>query len=631
MLVLSGRMVSARILNFEISVRQKNEKDDYVLIQKRILTLQEGIKQSSFTVNFTLDLNATYDDSGFYSCEFSMFTLGPRTQTFFKKFQSQAGGIYFLENVRGKDDVIYRVGISPLSVDSSISEEEICDYDIRADGIWRFDPSAHFDFYYIPRSLGDARWNLLRDFVEINYKEFKKAFEFTFPGKINYFFSPCLVPQIDWDKRMGYAIDPSRANCYGLYSHEHNTIDPFPAYLVRIYRFLGYAPPLLSEGMAAYFEYPHFYARSLYRSDALPPLSNLYKSLDYFSLPGINNVSAASSFIKYLLDTHGYSKFSRLYKEANDLNLALKLEEIYEKKPEEMEREWHQLLDSVTISFGLCRFFFEREKYVAREPGMRRFLDAMRPMMDSFEDSTYYISEDSWMNYMQGNYVKGRTGYETLLELDPNNSIYLIVYANLLLIDGQYDSALVMYNRLLVSDSTKKTGLYKSGETYYRQGKQDSAKYFLIRDLEEDDSQLSRASSGIMLGNIFLEQNDTVTAANYYRDALSEMEQIYQYGKSSPSFLTRLGEASMGLAMCDEASIATARSYLESALYFEAHPQRIIFLSRILLALGQAADLGNDRDAALTYYREALSLPLPPDFERQIRNYIESPFKGYGR
>ncbi len=631
LLAISSQMVLARTLNFEISVREKNQDGEFVLIQKKLLSLEEGIKQSSFTVNFTLDLTATYNDSGFFACEFSMFTLGPQTQTFFKKFQSQAGGIYFLENVRGKGDVIYRVGLSPLSVDSTDLDETSCDYDIRADGIWRFDPSAHFDFYYIPRSLGDARWNLLRDFVEINYKEFKEAFQFSFPGKINYFFSPCLVPELDWDQRMGYAIDPPRANCYGIYSHEHNTIDPFPAYLVRIYRYLGYAPPLLAEGMAAYFEYPHFYARSMSRDGALPPLSEMYKSNDYFRLPGIDNVSAASSFVKYLLDNYGYSQFSRLYREATDLNLSAKLEEIYEKPVVEIEKEWHQLLDSVTISFNLCRFFYEREKYVARETGMRRFMEAMHPMMASYEDSIYLISEESWMSYMNGSYVEGREGYETLIEMAPNNVNFLIIYANLLLIDGQYDSALVMYNRLLVTDSTQKTALYKSGETYYRMGEIDSAIVYLNRDIEEDDSQLSRASSGIIMGHIYLARNDTALATNYYRDALNEMEQIYQYGKNRPSFLMRLGESSLGLAMCGESSIAAARSYLETALYFEAHPQRVIFLSRTLRALGQAADLDGDRESAMIYYRQALDLPLPPNFERQIRSYVESPFAGYGR
>lgn len=630
MLVLLVGPALARTINIEISVREKNQNDEFVLIQKKLLSLEEGIKQSSFTVNFTLDLEVNYNDSGFYECEFSMFTLGPRTQTFFKKFQSQEGGVYFLENVRGKEDVVYRVGISPLSVDSTELDAQECDYDIRANGIWRFDPSAHFDFYFIPRTLGDARWNLLRDFVEINYKEFKEAFQFSFPGKMNYFFSPCLVPELDWDERMGYAIDPARANCYGIFSHEHNTIDPFPAYLVRIYRFLGYSPPLLAEGMAAYFEYPHFYAKNLYRDDALPPLSLMIRSNDYFNLPGIDNVSAASSFVKYLLDSYGYGQFSRLYRESTDLNLSAKLEEVYQKSPETLEREWHQLLDSVPIPFSLCRFFYEREKYVAREPGMRRFLEAMRPMMASFEDSTYLISEEAWMDYMGGNYIDGREGYEILVELDPNNSNYLIIYANLLLIDGQYDSAIVMYNRLLVSDSTQKTALYKSGETYYRKGEIDSAIVYLVRDLEEDVSQLSRASSGVIMGHIYLAQNDTAVATNYYRDALNEMESIYQYGKNRPSFLMRLGEASLGLAMCGESSLEAARSYLEMALYFEAHPQRVIFISRILLALGQAADLDDDREAALAYYQQALSLPLPPDFERQIRGYVESPFLGYG-
>jgi tetratricopeptide (TPR) repeat protein len=628
---MAGEASASRLINCEVTVREKMAGDDsiYVLIEKKNYPVVEDVKKTTFIVNFTLDLTVNYTDSAFFDCELSVFTLGPQAQTFFKKFQSEPGGVYFINHVRGKEGVEYRVGISPISIDSSEAEGEECDYDFREDGVWRFDPSAHFDFYFVPQTLADARWNLLRDFMEKNFKDYKELFDITFPGKINCFLSPCILPEVLWDSRMGYAIDPPRSNCFLLYTHDHNTVDPIPAYLLRIYRFLGYAPPMLAEGMAAYFEFPHFYARQLRQTDELPPVSMLFKSVDYFSLPAHHNISAASSFVKYLIDTYGLSKIKILYKSASDLNIADQIFSVYEKSSEELEADWHQLLDTISFKKGFFQYFYERERFINREAGMDRFLGELKSRMASYNDSNYVFSEEGWNQYMGGEYDTARTIYETLLEVSPNNSNYLIIFANLLLIDGQYDSALTMYNRLLTVDTTMKTALHKIGQSYYWQNMYDSARVYLMRDVDEDPSQLSQASSCIMLGELALAEGDTAAATDYYARARAIMEQIYQFGKTWPSYLLRLGQADLGLAMCGEGEMASARSFLESALFFEVHPTRMIFLTRILKELGKLSDLEGRRDEAIEYYQKALSYPLPPAFEERMRGYITEPFTGY--
>lgn len=630
-LAMAGEASSARIINCEVTVREKMAGDDgnFVLIEKKNYPITEGIKNTSFIVNFTLDLTMAYNDSGFFDCQLSLFTLGPLSQTFFKQFQSEPGGVYFINNIRGKENVEYRVGISPISLDTATTAEDHCDYDFRQDGVWNFDPSAHFDFYFVPQSLADARWNLLRDFMEKNFKDYKELFQIAFPGKINCFLSPCVLPQVTWDTRMGYAIDPPRSNCFVLYTHDHNTVDPVPAYLLRIYRYLGYAPPILAEGMAAYFEFPHFYAKKLKQSNQLPPVSMLLKAVDYYSLPGHDNISAGSSFVKYLIDTYGLSKFKTLYKNSSDLNLEKQFQTVYEKPLTELETNWHELLDTVTFAQGIFQYFYEREMYINREEGMALFLGEMKKRMKTFTDTNFVYSQEAWNLYMGGDYDTSRALYEALLKLAPANSNYLIIYGNLLLIDGQYDSSRVIYNRLLAVDSTVKTALYKIGESFYSQNNPDSARIYFLRDIDENPSQLSQASSAIMLGDLSLAEGDTSGASDYYNHALASMEQIYQFGKSWPAYLLRIGQAHLGLAMCGQDNLGNAKSYLESALYFEVHPTRVIFMTRILKELGKIADLEHRRDDALAYYQKALSYPLPPAFESEVRGYITEPFTGF--
>lgn len=622
---------SARKINFEITVRESGPKDDsiYTLIEDRLVPVTEAVKTSMFITNFTLDLTATADDSGYFDCSFSLFTLGPQAQTFFKDFRSQAGAIFFLDNVRGKGETIYRIGISPVSIDSSDTNMEVCQYDFRKDGIWQFDPSAHFDFYYIPKTLGDARWNLLRDFVEINYKDFKELFQLSFPGKINYFFAPCLLPEVVWDQRMGYAIDPPRSNLFALYTHQFNTVDAVPAYLLRIYRYMGYAPPLLVEGLAGYFEFPHYYARKLKEENRLSPPSKIVKSVDYYRLPGLQGFSAASSFVKYLLDTGGWNKFTQFYQETTDLNLADKIQKHYGISLDSLTADWLHMLDTVTFKSGTFRYFYEKEKYIQRRHAMDEMLGILKERMDSFEDSTYVLSEEGWNMYMRGDYEPARNIYEQLLKLVPNNANQLIIFGNLLLIDAQYDSARTIYERVLRVDSTVKTALYKIGESYYWEDRLDSAEEYFLRDLNEDPSQLSTASAAIMLGELMLGTGDTASAKYYFQQALDVMEQVYQYGKTRPSFLLRLGQAHLGLSMCGESTLAVAESFLEPALYFEVHPTRVIFAAQILRELGRLYDLMDRRKKAIEYYQQALAYPLPPGFAKQLRQYIVEPFDGY--
>ncbi len=626
---LLGSAALAGSVDFEVTVRELTDDGEYILIARQPLTIRENIRTSSFITNFTLDLEASYSDSGVIQCEFTLFTVGPQSQTKYKKFQSYPGGIYFVNDVRVKNGVVFRVGISPLQYHEADANSDVCDYDYRKDGVWKYDPSANIDLYYVPRTLGDARWNLARDYIEINYKDFKKTLNPTFPGKVNVFLAPCVLPEVTWDLRSGYAIDPNRFNCFMLYSHNHNTIDPFPVFLVRLYRYMGYAPPILTEGLAGYYDYPHFYASKLKRGNKLPALGTMLTSIDYYDQKGHDNITAASSFANYMVKTYGYNKYENLYQKSTDLTIRQGFKSVYEKSLETLEQEWHEVLDTFTININHVRYYYERDEYIYNKSGMDNFLQEFKQLATTDKDTLYALNKESWSQYMDGEYFAARGLYEQLIVKEPNNSNHSMVYGNLLLIDGQYDSAIAVYSDLIKRDTTIKTALYKRGEAYYWQGNKDSAQYYFDRDLTDNPSPLSKASAGIFMGMISLTAGDTSLARDYYAGALEEAERIYQYGRSKPGYLLRLGQAHMGLAMCDNLPFNTARSFLDQARYFEIHPKRIIFLTRILQELGRIADLEGNRDEAISLYQEAMEYPLPPFMDNTIREYIAKPFTGY--
>lgn len=624
---------AARQVHFEVTVRerQNSKNSKQTLIEKKNFAVIEGLKTTTFIVNFTLDLTARYNDSGRFDCEFSLYTLPPQTQTFFKKFISDAGAVYFIDDIVGKEGALYRISISPLALDSAGSDTAACNFDFRKDGVWNFDPSAHSDFYYIPKSLGDARWNQLRDFVEQGHKEFKSRFQFTFPGKTNYFLCPCQLPQMLWDQRLGYAIDPSRGNCFTVYCAEQNTVDPMPTLLLQIYRNLGYAPPLLAEGLAGYLDLPHYYAQKLRAGSQLPPLATMLKSVDYYNLPGLENITAAASFVKYIIDAYTYNRFDRLYHLATDLTIKDVFKTVYNKPLETLETEWHHLLDTLTLGEGQYRYFYEREQFLNRRQGMAMFLNEYTAKMASRDDSLYAFSETGWNHYMQGDFDSARVCFSKLIVLDPNNSSYLLTLGNLLMIAGQYDSARVMLHRALVMDTTNQTGFFKIGESFSWQNNVDSAQAYFLRDLQKDKSTLSQAASRIELGEISLGKGDTVAARDYFSKATAIAQRILAAAPTEPAYLLRLGQAQMGLALANGAALTDARTTLESALFFEAQPVRTIFITRILYELGRIADLEGKRDSALAYYQKALAYPLQADFVKLIRENVAKPYTGFGR
>lgn len=630
-IVLTGEVLAGRMINLDVTVREKQTGDSgqYIVIEKKPLQIQEGIKTTCFIVNFTLDLTVSRNDSGFFDCQFSLTTLGPQPQTFVREFHGLPGGVYFVDDVCGKDSTLYRVAIAPASVDSSGADVTECDFDFHKEGIWDLDPSGNFYLYFVPKSLADARWNLVKEFLETGFRLFKKSFELEYSVRTNFFLSPCRLPGLVWDKRMGYAIDPVRSNGFVVYSHSLNTVDPLPACLIQAYHCLGYAPPVLAEGMSGYFEAVHYYAQQAKEKGQLPPLSKLYKSVDYYALPGSDNLTAAASFVRYLLDTYGLAKFMSLYRSATDLTMADHLKTIYGKPPDELEKEWHHLLDTATYSFSQMKYFYEQERWLYREEGMKTFLAEMKSRMGSYRDSVYVFGEEGSYRYLKGKYQEAQADYQDLIRLSPGSSEYLIFYGNLLMMDGRYDSAAAVYKQALLVDTTAKIALNRLAENFYWQNTFDSAKTYYRRNVEEDRSLLNQATSAIALGELALREHDSVAAAGYYMQALQRMNKIAQYGLTDPTFLMRFGQSYLGLAVCGKPQLKLAQSYLESALYFETYPVRPIFVTRILFELGKLADLQERRSEAVDYYKRALTYPIQPALAKQLEAYLKTPFKGY--
>ena len=158
------------------------------------LSLIKGVPVEAFCGNLSLDVTyRSRSDSGL-SIALSHIPLPPRSDPHMNRLQSQIGIPYIVDSVLVKGERIFKVLFTPLAFDSLQSD---CDFSHKEEDVFFFDPSASFDIYFIPNSLGDIHWNNIRDHLEMELDRFNKIFSFTQPGKINFYLYPCDAPYYD--------------------------------------------------------------------------------------------------------------------------------------------------------------------------------------------------------------------------------------------------------------------------------------------------------------------------------------------------------------------------------------------------------------------------------------------------
>jgi tetratricopeptide (TPR) repeat protein len=577
-----------------------------ILVENRIWNIPLEQRFSGFLANMLVELNVSRTDSIRLSMKVFLTTVGSRPDSRTRRFNYELGLPAKIPNLRGKAGATYEITFTPnrfITLDASN-----CEYNHREGGSFSIDPTANFDLYYVKNSLGDYHWNKVKELLESEYRPFKKGFDITHPGKINYYLYPCATATIAWDPRFAFAIDPTRSQTLGLYNHDYMAPAHLIATLTQVMRVYGYAPPFLAEGISSYFYFFDFEALSAVHDSVIIPLKDILTTQGYYGADPILATAQAGSFCRFLADTYGIDRFRRLYQASDDLTIADKIKEIYQADVSELESRWVGYLLKLKPSKSR---FAKRARLEGAGNNISMAITVMQRALawdSTFSDTLITLAELAPYYSEAGEYDVALRTYQTLFSRadtrNPRRAFFLLRVGYLQSLLGDYKAAAESYRSLMELD----TNLAGASEFNLARldifsGDTTSAIDRLQKLIDVATDQILMAEAGITLGMLLGvpgKYNDPAGALEAFERAESSGRFIVKNSPGDGVSRFRLGVAYLGLGEYD-----LAHDYLNLALFLEFRPR---FLGRELVALGNLADIQGDRKLALDYYHRADSL-----------------------
>ena len=188
----------------------------------------------------------------------------------------------------------------------------------------------------------------------------------------------------------------------------------------------------------------------------------------------------------------------------------------------------------------------------------------------------------------------------------------------MLLINGLLDSASVMYERVILQDSTQATAYLKIGQIHQHLGDVTGAIKFFRKANDVSKEDQIAIDAHLAIGQCLLQLGDPDSSTVYLASALNGAKLHLMGEDPNPPAALRAGEAFVYLGQPEPAI-----EHLGFAYFVEERP---FYLGRIMLALGNAYDLMGERETALEYYGLAKDAPGAYLHSKAADKYIEQPF-----
>ncbi|MBD3219556.1 MAG: tetratricopeptide repeat protein [candidate division Zixibacteria bacterium] len=595
------------------SLEYEGDSQNSVMVSCDTLTLIMGTPIEAFCGNLSLDITYSGRNGDDLSIHLSHIPLPPKSSPHMNRLKSQIGIPYIVDSVLVKGEHVYKVLATPLKIDSM---EINCRFTHKDEDVFLFDPSANFDIYFVPNSLGDIHWNGVRDHLEMELKRFNEIFSFTQPGKINFYLYPCDAPYYaDFDGR-DFGFHPAKNSIYYEYSHQNHGLAVEAVNLMKLYRYWGYSPKLMAVGAANLTEFHVFYAREYKNNEGLYPLEDMFVSKDFDNLDDVHKRRIqAASFIAWLSAKMPVDKFRNLYVQSTDLTLKEKLEEFSGMSMADIEADWLNFVDTASFQYGLYNFFAQRA-LIQRDMSEAIYLYEQaleeKPLDSAMLANIYNVY------YMAGYYEKSADALHKLGEYVDESDVWLPI-ANMMFANGKIDSAQYYYNQYGDQRETFDEILnYKLGQLHYFMGDYDKSRESFTMLLDSGKSIPLKIDGHLHLGRIYKREGKSDSADTQFTLALNAAKNLLSQYPDNSLYNMRAGEAALYLGEAQ-----AARDYLTHAEFVEMRP---FYLGRAMLAMGMAYDLQNDRENARIYYNRVLKIPSAYLDRQAAEKHLDKPF-----
>jgi len=622
LVLLLGGSITAHAedaIKCELTIYQTDSLKGDVLLLADTSNFVKGILSTGFLLSFSVDLEVQEVDSN--RCVFitHVITLGPPANTYSRSFTVEYGLPARIENIAGKPGTNYSLLITPLEKIEVDTTE--CKFLHSRPGDFKFNPTANMDIYYVPNSLGDYYWNLVKGLHENEFRQFKALFNLNLPGKHKLFLCPCPISSVIWDSRFGQVADPTRNNSFGLFARGLNSADPFVVIHTSLLRQYGYAPPFLSEGWAGYLSFAFYDMKKIVKENKNIPVTKLLSTHDYLQAPPTLADRTASTFVKFLIDQYGFDLFRKLYEGSHDLNMPVKFTEVYGKTTADIELEWLTYIDTLTFPTYVFRQYAERAEAMFDYNLMHQYAGALVDASTNRNDSLLGLSILKRSSFFTGDYYAASAVQKSLLAIKSNDAAGYMTLAGYKMMNGLYEDARIDLQKGLELNPSDNFLKFNLGLNYLFSDDTVQARTTFMELIANTD-MTAKAEAKIMLASILKasgKEAEQTMATNYFHDGRNFFNQQLQNQVSSSNAYLWMGISSLGLE-----DTGNAFGYLETALFLESRP---FYVGMIYLWLGKTTDVMGDHKAAKDYYGLVLAGPSADYHQKEAKELMNNPFK----
>ncbi len=603
-------------LNLRVQAYLSSQPNKSEILEDRTIRLLDDLETSVFLANFTLTLKPDISEDATALLKVNWYGLPPDLESGFKEmpleFKKTAPFIEAGE-IKGKNDLFFRI----LLKGNKIADEILgCTENPYDTTLWKTDESIHFYFTFIKNSLADFFWNPNKSYLENEYERYKKNFEFTHAGKLNYFYCTCPINQIVWDSGSYYAINTAKNSIFVIYNHDHKDISHPALNVYLFYYYWGYAPKFIAEGAGGYYSLNYFIAAKFKKQKKLYPLKSLIWAKDYNSKNREVAYWESASFVRYLIDTYGNAKFKNFYEEVQEFNFESILQKYYNKSLAEIEKDWLKFIE-----------FYQPYKndliYFARQStGFKEYKKALELFLDLFK--IYPSSPEALpllgnAYYLVGNYPEAQKVYQRWSDADTTKAERHFVLGNLSWINGDLKTAKTAYQRACHKDTVYAVNLINLGKLYWALGQKDSALYYF--DLAEKKKPEPPEACELFLAYVkyFVEKKDGLKVQENFQKAKNAAAILVQTKPEEAWPYLKLGETYLAASAIDPAKLDSTELYLKLAEFLEDRPY---YYGQILLTLGKTYLVHKQIDSAKATLKQVLALPSGYQEKKEARELL---------
>jgi len=588
---------SSQYIQLEILVEEGSEKDSlgFQLVDQKKMVLREGKENFSFQGNFTLYLTPTIIEGKiFLSAE--LYTLGPKVQKISKELLISSGELLEFGKVKVKNNRVFRVWLCP-SIWNVSKRMRWCDYSLADPDGFYSEVSVHYLFYTMKNSLADFHWLKNKDFLEKVYRSHQKFWRFSYPDKIDYILSPCHLSYVGWDFQFNSAVDPVKNRVYVVYNKDTKGVFSPSAMEMLYYKYWGYAPKFIVEGLSGEKFLIHYYAKRLKEKNRLCPIGSLKLSKDYRSYPKEFAFFSASSFVSFLIKKYGQGEFKSFYQKVTDLTVDEAFFSIYEKSLSELELEWHNFLDEYS-PFGwelseLATFMLSYGEYDQSIVLLKEVLQ--NKSGEEMLNLLYHLTN---AYFMAGRYSDAASVVLKMLKIRPEGPELWNALGNNYYFDGKDSLAKDAFQKALEFSPNYADCYFKLGKLSLKQKDFQNSIFYFTRAESLASNLMELIEVNLSLGEAYEFLGRDSLRNQRYENAKEFSEGFFKRAPENSLSYLKMGQSFLGLNQ-----LGVAIDYLNVALFLE---KRANLLGEIYLALGKAYQRKGDLAMAKTLYQEVL-------------------------